>query len=304
MDPRMARGPPTRYRTRVISPPTAASASLAARLGGAGGELGIAVERLPRHLEKVVEGPLVEPVVWTNADVTQLGLTSALPCSELLRPRRMTVLREGISGSLALPQLVVARPGAVWIERWSDGRAIASVVGNATLADDVAALAAISLAADTARTLGDRLDLLAGAGQAVRLLRVSVRPHDVETYELGAQTDPDVVLRVIRNAAALGVPAAQLRLLEQLHAVLPKNLPVMVGAGMLGATALPGVSIAYGAPPLDQAMRVITGLTTRPDAAARFATLTRALGSDRIVAVVLQLGEGTPMPVRLALDAA
>jgi hypothetical protein len=73
---------------------------------------------------------------------------------------------------------------------------------------------------------------------------------------------------------------------------------------MLGATALPGVSIAYGAPPLDQAMRVITGLTTRPDAAARFATLTRALGSDRIVAVVLQLGEGTPMPVRLALDAA
>jgi hypothetical protein len=51
-------------------------------------------------------------------------------------------------------------------------------------------------------------------------------------------------------------------------------------------------------------MRVISEVTTRPDAAARFAALTRALGSERIVAVVLQLGEGAPMPVRLALDAA
>jgi len=231
-------------------------------------------------------------------------LTASLTSHELLRPRRMTVLREGISGSLALPQLVVARPGAVWVERWSDRRAIATVVGNATLADDVAALEAISLAADTARTLGDRLDLLAGNAQAVRLLRASVRPYDVETYELGVQTDPDVVLRVLRNAATLHIPAAQLRLLEELHAELPRELPVMVGAGMQGATALPGVSIAYGAPPLDQTLRVLTRLTTRPDAAARFAALTRALGSERIAAVVLQLGLGPPMPVRFGVAAA
>jgi hypothetical protein len=278
--------------------------SLAARIGDAGAALGIAVDPLPRHLEKVVDGPLVDAVVWTDADVAQLGLTASLTSHELLRPRRMTVLREGISGSLALPQLVVARPGAVWVERWSDRRAIATVVGNATLADDVAALEAISLAADTARTLGDRLDLLAGDAQAVRLLRASVRPYDVETYELGVQTDPDVVLRVLRNAATLHIPAAQLRLLEELHAELPRELPVMVGAGMQGATALPGVSIAYGAPPLDQTLRVLTRLTTRPDAAARFAALTRALGSERIAAVVLQLGLGPPMPVRFGVAVA
>lgn len=278
---------------------------MAARIGVASGALGVAAVDLVEHLGEVSDGPLRDLIVWTDADIALLGVSASLPARDSLLPRRMTLLSAGITRSPALARTVAARTGEVWIERWSDGRATVSIMGQGTLDDDVAAVGAVAMAAAEAQQLGGRLALVTDDGPALRLVRTTVRRGDVERYELGVQAGPDDVLaRIEQHAATLEIGAAQLRLLHNVHAILAHGRPVLVRATMLGAVVQPGITITYGAQSIDHALRVITGLTNRRDAAARFGTLTGSLGSTRAKAVELQLGPRDPIPALVAVDVA
>jgi hypothetical protein len=280
-------------------------AAIGARLGLALNALGIDAWDLAKHLGEVSDGPLRDVLVWTNADVSVLGLSASLRGDDPLLPRRMALLAAGITGSPALAQTVTARKGDVWIERWSDGRAAVAMMGRATLADDTSALGTLAFAGDEARQLGDRLALLSDRGPALRMLRTTVRRGEVETYDLGVQVDASTALaKLAQHAGELGIGDPQLRLLRNVHAVLAHGRPVLLRATMRAAVPQPGVAISYGAQTLDHALRVITGLATRSDAAKRFGTLTGALGSSAAKAVELQLGPVDPVPALVALDVA
>ena len=266
--------------------PVPADSSFAARVALAAEALAIDAADLVPHLTDVTDGPLLTPMVWTDADAQLLGIAASLPADALL-PRRMTVLAAGISGSTALARTTMARAGEVWIERWSDRRAVVALMGTATLDDDVAALAAIGTSEANAAAAGERLRLLTDAGAHLRLLRTTIRPGDVETCELGVQATPDVLARIAASADALGIGGPQQRMLAGVHAILARGRPVLLRVGVRGADLVPGLSLTYGPQSVEDALRVVTGLATRADAAARFGTLTGSLGCERVAAVEL-----------------
>ncbi|HEY4178664.1 MAG TPA: hypothetical protein VGM90_17580 [Kofleriaceae bacterium] len=281
--------------------PTRSSAEIASRVGIAGGALGIVAEDLVPHIADVAQEQLQNVLVWTDADTTLLGVSTALPKNDPVLARRMTVLSAGIvPTSSILSQTALCRPGSVWIERWSNDVATVNVGGDATADEDVAALASVVIGETAPRALADRLALLVPGDRRNRVIRTSLRKNKVEVYELGVEAPPDVLDAITANAAALGVPDVQLRLLGSIHDIMARGKPVLLRARMHGGVIQPGITIVYSSQTLDHAFRAVNGLATRADSIARLGTLTGSLATEDVAAIELQLGAGDPLPMRLA----
>ncbi|HEY4055568.1 MAG TPA: hypothetical protein VGM39_03130, partial [Kofleriaceae bacterium] len=134
--------------------PTRSSAEIATRVGVAGGALGIVADDLVPHIADVTQEQLQNVLVWTDADTTLLGVSTALPKNDPVLPRRMTVLSAGIvADSPILSQTALCRPGLIWIERWSNDVATVNVGGDSTADADVAALASVVIGESAPRQL-------------------------------------------------------------------------------------------------------------------------------------------------------
>lgn len=280
---------------------SADASMVATRVAIAASALAIDAADLVARLCDVTDGPLHHPMVWTDADVGVLGVSARLPEDALLA-RRMTVLAAGLGDAAGLVRTAMARSGEVWIERWSDRRATVSRAGVATLADDLAALEAVGASAAAARTAGDLLRDLTGDDAGPRLLRATLRPGVPAAYELGARTGATVIARLLERAQDLAIGDAQQKLLERVHAIFAHDRPVLVRIAIADpARDEPRITVTYGPQALDHALRAITGLATRADAATRFGTLTGSLGSERVAALELGLGPVDPAPLSVAL---
>jgi hypothetical protein len=281
--------------------PTRSSAEIATRVGVAGGALGIVADDLVPHIADVTQEQLQNVLVWTDADTTLLGVSTALPKNDPVLPRRMTVLSAGIvADSPILSQTALCRPGLIWIERWSNDVATVNVGGDSTADADVAALASVVIGESAPRQLADRLALLVPGDRRNRVIRSSLRKGKVEVYEMAVEAPADVLGAITANAAALGIPDVQVRLLGNIHDIMARGKPVLVRARMHGGVIQSGITIVYASQTLDHTFRAVNGLATRADSIARLGTLTGSLGTEDVAAIELQLGAGDPLPLRIA----
>ncbi len=269
-------------------------------------------ESLHRHLLEVTSGVLVDPVAFTDADVQLVGISSALAPTEPWLAGRMAALTAGVSGSRALPRAVIARHGALRIERMigvggstaqglEGGSATLAITGPATLDDDVAAATDIGLSAGIARALGDRLAALTGDRTSrERMVRVTVfsspEGHD-STIELATALTGDA-LAAIRAA---NVTEAQRRLLERVHPILAAGQPVWVRCGATAEALDPHTTLVYAATPLAHVRSIVTGLATSDAAVARFAAVAAGAGADQASAIELAIGPLDPMRLRISV---
>jgi hypothetical protein len=266
-------------------------------------------ETLHSHVVDVTSGALLDPVVFTDADVRTAGIASALDPDDLWLPRRMATLASGISGAKALARAVVARRGELRIERavgaggptapGLDGvSASLAITGPASLDDELAVASAIGLSDGAVAALGDRLRALAGdPARRDRIVRVTVfsgpAGHDM-TIELGAPVDDVLAVLAVADATP-----AQIRLLERVHPILAAGRPAWLRCGVTADALDPGATLVYGPTSLDTARHVVSGLATTEFAEGRFAALVSAAGAD--AASWLELAIGPVDPIRLRI---
>lgn len=285
-------------------------AVVGARVAVAAQQLGIDVQSMLEQLFQAASG-FDGVVVLTDADVRTFSVAIDLGDDQLLASR-MAALAAGISGSKALSRAAMARPGLRQVERgigangptgeeMSGVFAALSVVGPATLDEDLAAATAIGMDPDAATALGNRLLQLTGDGGAhPRLVRTTIysgSPGRDSMIELACEAPPDLLARLSRPGPGLDIGAAQLRLLANIHPILAANAAVWVRCG-----TGPGVTLVYRDVSLDACQHVVHGLATRGEAMARWGTLVGALGARRAPWLELSLGPIDPVPARLGLS--
>lgn len=290
-----------------MSTSPSAQAAIGARVAVAAQQLGIDAQSLLEQLFQVASS-FTGVVVLTDADVRTFGVAIDLADDAHLAAR-MAALAAGVSGSKALARAAMARPGLRQVERaigagGPTGEGMAgvvaalSVVGPATLDEDLAAATAIGMDPDAATALGDRLVALTGGGELrTRLVRTTIYPgppgHDA-MVELATEAPPDLLARLAHPLLDIG--AAQRKLLGNIHPILASTAPVWVRCG-----TGPGVTLVYRDLSLDTCQHVVHGLATRDDAMGRWGSLVGALGATHAPWLELALGPVDPIPARLGL---
>jgi hypothetical protein len=292
-------------------------AAIAARIGVAARLLSIPADTLVQHLIDVTSGVLLDPVVFSDADLRTFAVGTAIGSDDTWLARRAAQLAAGISGSKALARAAAARRGDVWIERalgrggstaaGLDGvSATVAIAGTATLDDDLAAIGAIGASSAAVDALAARLRMFEPeVARRDRLVRITVYsgPSGRDTtIELGAQLGDDALAKI--RASDLHVSAAQLRLLDQVHPILAGGRPAWLRCGIAADALEPHATLMYPGATLDNALRVVGGLANESGAESRFGTFAGALGAGRARAIELAIGPHDPIRMRVGLPVA
>ena len=289
-------------------------AATAARIGVGAGLLGLDVDWI---VEQLIEstGGLEAATVFTDADVKTLTIGAAVP-DDKWTPRHMSRLASGITTSKALARMSIARIGQRWAEAGSGfagakGEGMAGmfatlvVHGPASLDEDVTTATAVGLEQSMADQLAARLSRLTHGGERrPRVIRTTVFTGDEPTnhvIELGAEVPPDVIDQIASLASELQITAAQLKLIRGIHQILAGGRSVWVRVGASQQALEPGVTLTYASVTLDNAMRVINGLSSTDGAMSRWGSLVGALGATEVSPLEIRLGPRDPMPARLGL---
>lgn len=273
-------------------------AATAARLGVAAQLLGFEVQGLVEHVVSASDG-LRNLTVFTDANVRTIGIGGELPDDEWTA-RRVTQLAKDVSPSKALARAGVIRQGSRWVEA-SLGVATLAIEGMASLDDETAIARTLGFDEAVVAALDRRLrHLSAGGERRRRLLRTTVS-SEPDRIELGVEVPVDVTTHIAELAGELGIGAAQLKLVTNVHKILAGDRSVWVRCGARPHAVEEGVTITYSNVKLENCVRVVNGLSTNEDAVQRWGTLVGALASTEVQLVELTLGPADPMPARFGL---
>jgi hypothetical protein len=289
-------------------------AATAARIGVGAGLLGVDVDWI---IEQIIEssGGLEGATVFTDADVRTLTVGATVP-DDKWTPRHMARLAAGITTSKALARMSIARVGRRWLETGSGlfgakGEGMAgmyatlAVHGPASLDEDIATTTAVGLDQTIANELAARLSTLTKGGERrPRVIRTTAFTGDEPTnhvIEIGAEVPHDVIDLITSLASELQITSAQLKLIKGVHQILAGGRSVWVRIGASQHALEPGVTLTYASVTLDNAMRVINGLSSTDGAMQRWGFLVGALGATDVSALEVHLGPRDPMPARFGL---
>lgn len=251
--------------------------------------------------------PGTELHVGVDHEFSTLALQAHWPAGAAAIGRFLEVHRDAHPAQHTRLGEVRSRPGRIHLVEWRTVRGhdrlacLMSSVGPRPLAEDVDRAASVAALGDDARrTLAAVTGQLA-RGRSVCDAYSDLAHPDGDRVELrfvcanrGDQASADTIRSLGEAGAALGIAAAQLRFIDQVHAILTHGRPSLAAVAAGGGALAAELCIEYGELPWETALRVVHGMYPDRQAGRRLGNLAGAAGGDRAMLRLTFGGGGLP----------